>query len=98
MKPLFTVRLTVTVCFRLPEVPVMVIVAVPVLARMFAFSVSMLLLVVLAGLNEAVTPLGSPVAARLTLPVKPLCGVTVIEVVTLEPRFTATLAGDADSV
>ena len=28
------------------------------------------------GENVAVTPLGSPVAARFTLPLKPYCGVT----------------------
>ena len=95
---MFTVRLTVVVCFRLPDVPVMVTVAVPVLARMFAFSVSVLLLVVLAGLNEAVTPLGRPEAVRLTLPVKPPCGVTVMVVVVLEPRPSDTLTGEVDSV
>jgi len=63
---------------RLPEVPVIVTVAVPVVAVLLAVSVSVLLPVVLAGLNEAVTPLGRPEADRLTLPVNPLAGFTVI--------------------
>lgn len=66
------------VCVRVPNVPVTVTVAGPVIAELLALSVSMLVPLVLAGLNNAVTPLGKPVAARLTLPVKPPVGFTVI--------------------
>ena len=45
--------------------------AVPVVAPLLAVRVSVLLLVAEAGLNDAVTPLGRPDAARFTLPVKP---------------------------
>lgn len=37
------------------------------------------------GLNEAVTPLGSPEAEKLTVPVKPLLGFTVMVLVLLLP-------------
>jgi hypothetical protein len=56
---------------RVPEVPVTVTVCVPVTAVLPGVSVSVLLLLVLAGLNVAVTPLGSPDAARFTLLLKP---------------------------
>jgi hypothetical protein len=75
----------VVVCVKLPLVPVTVTVAVPVVAVLLAVSVSVLVLVVLEGLNEAVTPLGKPEADKLTLPVKPLSGLTVIVLVPLLP-------------
>ena len=56
---------------RLPDVPVMVTVAVPVAAVLLAFRVNVLVLDVLAGLNDVVTPLGRPVAVKLTLQLKP---------------------------
>jgi hypothetical protein len=56
----------------LPEVPVIVTVVVPVAAVLLAFRVNVLVVVVLAGLKDAVTPLGRPVAVKLTLPLKPL--------------------------
>jgi len=57
-----------------------------------------LVLVVLLGLNDAVTPLGRTAVDRLTLPVKPFCGVTVIVLVPLVPWVTVTLFGDADKL
>jgi hypothetical protein len=60
----------------LPEVPVTVNVAMPGVAALVAESVSVLVPVVGFGENTAVTPLGSPEALRVTLPVKPYCGVT----------------------
>ena len=80
-----TVRLMVVVCTRLPEVPVTVTVVVPVVAVLLAVNVKVLLLVVLCGLNVAVTPLGSPEADKLTLPLNPLSGLTVMVLVPLEP-------------
>jgi len=44
-----------------------------------------LVLVVLAGLNDAVTPDGRPEADKLTLPLKPFVGLTVIVSVALAP-------------
>jgi hypothetical protein len=49
----------------------MVTLTVPVVAPLLADKVKMLVLVVLGELKDAVTPLGRPEAARLTLPVKP---------------------------
>jgi hypothetical protein len=93
----FTVRVTVVVWLKLPDVPVIVTVAVPVVAVPLAVSVKVLLPVVLAGLKLALTPAGRPEADRLTLPVKPLSGFTVIVLVPLPPCVTVTLAGDADN-
>src|SRR3984885_15898823 len=64
-----TVIDSVVVATRLPDVPVIVTVDVPVVAVLLAISVSVLVPVVLVGLNTAVTPLGSPDAGGLTLPV-----------------------------
>ena len=50
----------------------------PEAAVSLAVSVSMLVPVVGFGVNDAVTPLGSPDATRLTLPVNPFLGVTVM--------------------
>jgi len=67
----FTVTAIVVLATRLPDVPVTVTFAVPGGAVPLLASVTVLLPVVLAGLNEAVTPLGKPDAERLTDPVKP---------------------------
>jgi hypothetical protein len=93
----FTVRVTVVVWVRAPEVPVMVMVDVPTVAVLLAVNVSVLVPVVLAGLKVAVTPAGRPEAVRLTLPVNPFSGLTVIVLVALPPWVTETLLGDADS-
>jgi hypothetical protein len=47
-------------------------------------------------LNDAVTPPGTPDADKLTLPLKPFCGVTVIVLVPLVPCMTVKLLGDAE--
>src|SRR5713226_207358 len=93
----FTVRETVVVLVRLPEVPVMVTVAVPVVAVLLAVSVKVLVLIVLLGLKDALTPLGRPEADRLTVPLNPFCGVTVIVLVPLAPCVMVKLLGEADS-
>ena len=94
----FTVKETVVVLVKLPEVPVIVTLTVPVVAVLLAVSVSVLVLVVLAGLNEALTPLGRPEAVKLTLPVKPFCGVTVMVLIPLVPCTIVKLPGEAESV
>ncbi len=93
----FTVRETVVVLVKLPEVPVMVAVAVPVVAVLLVVSVKVLVLVVLLGLKDALTPLGRPEADKLTLPLKPFCGVTVIVLVPLAPCVMVKLPGDVDN-
>jgi hypothetical protein len=86
----------VVVFAKLPEVPEMVTVTVPVAAVLLAVSVNVLVLAVLLGLNDAVTPLGKPDAAKLTLPLKPFCGVTVIVLVPALPCVIVKLLGDAE--
>ena len=84
------------VLIKLPDVPVMVTDAVPVAAVLLAVSVNVLVLAVLLGLNDAVTPLGRPDADKLTLPVKPFCGVTVMVLAPLAPCVIVKLFGDAE--
>lgn len=80
-----TVRLTDVVCVKLPDTPVIVTVDVPVAAVELAVNVNVLFVVVGFGLNPAVTPLGRPVALRVTLPVKPLTGTTPMLLVPVLP-------------
>lgn len=80
------------------DVPVTVTATVPVVAVPLAVSVKVLVLVVLLGLNDAVTPLGKPEADRLTLPLKPFCGVTVIVLAPLAPCTIVKLFANAESV
>ncbi len=82
---------------KLPEVPVTVTVTVPMAAVLLAVSVNVLVLVVLPGLNDAVTPLGRPVADKFTLPLKPFCGVTLIVLAPLAPCAMVRLLGAAES-
>src|SRR5215469_8509728 len=70
---------------------------VPTAAVLLAVSVNVLVLAVLLGLNEAVTPLGNPEADKLTLPLKPFTGLTVMVLVPLLPCATVRLFGEADS-
>lgn len=93
-----TVNASVVVAVRLPEVPVIVTVADPVVAVLLAVSVSTLVPVVGLVLNAAVTPLGRPDAARVTLPVNPPMSVTVIVLVPLLPCVIVRLLGESESV
>jgi hypothetical protein len=81
----FTVSAMVVVAVSDPEVPVTVTVNAPVVAVLLAVRVRTLVLVVGLAPNEAVTPLGKPDAARVTLPVNPPVSVTVIVSVALLP-------------
>jgi hypothetical protein len=82
---MLTVRETVVVWLRLPEVPVIVTVDVPVVALALAVSVKELVIVAEAGLKEAVTPLGKPDADKVTLPLKPFWGATVMALEPVDP-------------
>lgn len=88
-----TVRAILVVSVRLPDVPVIVTVADPVLAAALAVKVNTLVDEAGFGLNAAVTPLGSPEAEKVTLPVKPFAGVIVIVLVLVVPSTIATLVG-----
>lgn len=93
-----TVTLIAAFCVRLPEVPVVITVTVPVAAVVPAIKVSVLAVAAGLGLKEAVTPLGNPDAENATLPLKPFDGVMVIVLVALLPGVMATLFGEVESV
>lgn len=80
-----TVRTTVVFAVKEPEVPVTVIVDVPAVAVLPAVSVSTLLPVVGFVPKPAVTPLGNPDTASVTLPLNGLTSVTAIVSVPLAP-------------
>jgi hypothetical protein len=90
--------LIVVLLVKLPDIPVTVTEAVPELAVLLAASVNVLVLVVLAGLKVAVTPLGKPVADKPTLPLKPFTGLTVMVLVPFAPCAIVKLLGAAESV
>ena len=91
-------RETVVMCDNPPDMPETVSVTVPVAAVLLAVSVNVLVLAVLLGLNDAVTPVGRPDADKLTLPLKPFCGLTVMVLVPLAPCVMLRLLGDAERV
>jgi hypothetical protein len=90
-----TVRLTATDSVKLPEVPMTVTTELPIAAVDAALNVSVVVPEELVGLKEAVTPLGRPLAEKVTVPVKPFAGTTVIVEVAVAPGATLTLAGFA---
>src|SRR5215472_5414361 len=73
-----TVREIVVVFVRLPDIPVTVIVKVPVAAPPLTENASVLVVVAGSWLKDAVTPVGKPEAERVTLPLKPFWGFTVM--------------------
>ena len=83
--PGVTVTETVAVWVKPPTAPVTVTVAGPVAAVPVAVKVMVLEPAVGFGLKDAVTPVGSPEADKLTLLVKPLCGITVTLLAPLDP-------------
>lgn len=93
-----TVTLIVVVCAKLPDVPVTVTVAAPVLAVRLAVSFNVLLVVAGFDTKVAVTPLGSPDAERFTLPSKPFIGVIVIVLLAVVPCSTLRIVGLAETV
>jgi len=92
------VSASVVVAVRLPEVPVMVTVEVPVVAVELAVRVSTLVPVVGLVPKVAVTPLGKPDAASVTLPENPFTSCTVMVLVPLLPWVTVRLVGESESV
>jgi hypothetical protein len=80
-----TVKLTVAVLCKVPDVPVIVTVEFPSVAEALAVRVSVPGLAVVAVLKDAVTPVGSPDAARVTVPLKAFCGVTEMVLAPVDP-------------
>jgi hypothetical protein len=95
--PEVTVKEIVVVLVRLAQTPLIVTVNVPSAAVALAVRVSVLLLAVLAGLKDAVTPLGRPEADKLTMPLKPLSGLMLMALVAVFPWTTLKLLGEAAS-
>jgi len=95
---LVTVSAIVVLAVRLPLVPVMVTVDEPAVAVLLAFSVNTLDPVVGLVPNDAVTPLGRPLAASVTLPLNPFAGFTVTVLVPDAPCAMDKLPGESDSV
>jgi hypothetical protein len=81
----FTVREIVVVSFKAPEVPVIVIVFVPVVAVELTANVKREDDGVDEELKEAVTPDGNPLAARPTTPLNPATGLIVMVEVDVPP-------------
>jgi hypothetical protein len=79
---------------RLPEMPVTVTTAGPTVALLDAVSVKVLVLVVLEGLKDAVTPAGRPLADKLAAPENPPMSVRATVLMPLAPWTTA--AGEAE--
>ena len=82
---MLTVKEMVVVWLRLPEVPVTVMVLVPVVAVLLAVKVRVLVDVVGFVLSAAVTPLGKVDVESVTDPPKPPEGVTVTVLLPLLP-------------
>ena len=80
-----TVKDTVVVALKLPDVPLMVIVGGPVVAVLLAESVKVLLPVAGLTLKVGVTPAGGVDVLNVTLPLKPFCAVIAIVLVPLVP-------------
>jgi hypothetical protein len=91
-----TVKEMLVVWERLPLEPVTITLAVPVAAVAEAVNVRALVPVVGFGEKLTVTPDGSPLALKVTLPAKPPLGVTVIVLVAVAPRATDTVDGAAE--
>ncbi len=89
-------RESVVLCDKLPETPVTVTLKVPSAAVLLTVSVKALVLAVLLGLNDAVTPLGRPDADKLMLLLKPFCGATVMVLARFVPWTTVRLLGETD--
>lgn len=97
--PTGIVSVIVVVAVRLPEDPVMVTVYVPEAAVLPAVKVTTLVVVAGFTLKAAVTPVGNPDAARVTLPENPLTGVMVsVLLPPVAPLATVSEVGEAESL
>src|SRR6516225_7989607 len=96
----FTTSVTVVECVRLPLVPVMVIVYVPVgVVELVATErVELPEPATEVGLKLAVVPLGSPLTLKFTVPVKPFTAPTVAVYDVPAPAVTVCELGEAERV
>lgn len=91
-------RETVVALVKLPEEPVTVTVAVPGVAVLDTDRVRTVLVVTGFDPKAALTPVGNPDAVRVTLPLKPFSGFTVMVVEPEVPWRRVKPAGDDESV
>jgi hypothetical protein len=91
------VRGSVVVAVKVPDVPVMVMLLVPVAAVVVAVKVRMLEPVVGFVPKAAVTPAGNPETASFTLPLNPYNGATATAAVAESPVPRFKLPGAAES-
>src|SRR5260370_4168063 len=94
-----TVNAMVAACTRVPLVPPMEMLGVPVgvLAGAVKFTTMVPLPLTDDGLKLALTPVGRPLAERDTLPLKPKSEATVMLLVGFMPAAMLMLAGEADT-
>lgn len=90
------VRLILTECDSVPDLPLTLTLNVPVVAELLTVNVNVLPEVEEFGLKVAVTPAGRLDAEKLTVPVKPRIALTVIVDVPVLPRVTLRLLGDSE--
>ena len=83
---------------RVPDFPMTVTTPVPRDAPLLAVNVRLLAVLVGFDENAAVIPFGRPVADRVTLPVNPPDGATVMVLVAFAPCLTDSVAGEAARV
>jgi hypothetical protein len=95
--PLITVTTSGVELVIVPDAPVMVAMVLPADAVLSAVSVSVLFVVVVAGENTAVTPVGRPLAERSTAFAKPFTDTTPIVDLPELPGATKILFGEGTS-
>jgi hypothetical protein len=96
----FTTKLTVVLCVKLPLTPVIVSVDVPtgVLPLVVTVNVELPVPVTVAGEKLAVAPAGNPLALSVTTPLNPPTAATLAVYVVEFPTTTVRVLGAAESV
>src|SRR6185437_3906434 len=89
-----TSRVTGTSAVADPDVPVIVAEYVPEPTVLATVKFTVLLVLVLAGLNDAVMPAGSPETARLTVPLNPLASTTLMVLSALAPAVIVNVPAE----
>ena len=79
-----------------PDVPVIVAEYEPEATVLAAVKVTVLLVLVLAGLNAAVMPAGSPETAMLTVPLNPFASTTLMVLSALAPAAIVNVPAEED--
>src|SRR6185437_12821010 len=91
-----TSMVTGTSAVAVPDVPVIVAEYVPEATVLAAVKVTVLAVLVLAGLKTAVMPAGSPATAKSTAPLNPLASTTVMVLVAVAPAAIVNEPAEAE--